>query len=207
MKTPTILFTYSQVYDNQWKKVWELRAKTGEITPKFPYPTREAIDNYIHELEKLWKYNGKAILEKIASITTLPWKKDEISCYVVGRSQSFSDPLTLAAFLEYPDYAIDVLTHELIHQIYIQNSHRLQNFWHFVDEKYKEPEATQVHIHVHAIHKKIYLDLFDEKHLERDIKHAQDKQHSDAWKIVENEGYENLIKEFVYHLSPETTDK
>ena len=56
---------------------------------------------------------------------------------------------------------------------------------------------TKNHIFVHALHKEIYLKLFDEKRLKRDIEKCQ--KHEDykrAWEIVEKEGYKNIIKEF-----------
>ena len=56
---------------------------------------------------------------------------------------------------------------------------------------------TNSHILLHAVHKEIYLRLFDEKRLKRDIKKCQKyKDYKRSWEIVEKEDYENIINEF-----------
>lgn len=68
---------------------------------------------------------------------------------------------------------MDVLIHELIHQLFIQegNVRRARRSWAAIGRCYRrESERTQIHIPLHAIHAFIYLALFGRKRLERDIR-------------------------------------
>jgi len=94
---------------------------------------------------------------------------------------------------------IDTLTHELIHQIHIQNGKKVNELQkNYIPKKYpNESQLTSNHIFVHAIHKKIYLSLFNKTRLNRDIKRCEKSpDYKRAWEIVEKEGYENLINKF-----------
>jgi hypothetical protein len=82
-------------------------------------PSPRKILNYIKSVEKLWNKVGKKVLREISKVTSLKWKSKVIHCYVVGKCVPFSDPLTLPIYKE-KDYFIDVLIHELIHQIFLK---------------------------------------------------------------------------------------
>ncbi len=112
-----------------------------------------------------------------------------------GKWHIFSDPLTLRIYNK-TDYCVDVLIHELIHQLLTQNEAGNWNVWKYFHEKYKaESFKTRIHIPVHAIHWYIYLKFFSEKRLKRDIeldsKHFEYKK---SWDIVAKEGYLNIIQ-------------
>ena len=92
---------------------------------------------------------------------------------------------------------IDVLTHEIIHQIQSQNSKIFKKWVKYLEKNYKdEKRRTQSHILLHAVHKKIYLTLFDKKRFKRNLKRSHRKSYIRAWEIVNNEGYEEIIKKF-----------
>jgi hypothetical protein len=141
-------------------------------------------------------------MQELSRITDLKWKSKYIDCYVVGKCRPFSSPLTIPIYKNYMDYFIDVLIHELIHNLFIQNNRETIKAWQYFDKKYdKETKKTRTHIVLHSIHSYIYLKFFGEKRLKRDmewISHLPDYRKS--WKIVQKEGYKNIISEFVERI-------
>jgi len=185
---PKVIFRYSWIYDQRWKKWMEEVSK---------YPSTEEVLNYIKEVEKLWRKNERKIFKELSRVTGLRWKSKIIYCYVVGKCKPFSDPLTMPVYKE-KDYFIDVLVHELIHRLLSEegNKEKTRKVLSYIKRKYKnESEKTKLHVLIHAIHWHIYLKFFDEKRLKRNIKLVRfSKDYSRAWKIVEKEGYERIIK-------------
>lgn len=196
---PKIIFKYSWIYDQNWKgwiKIYKRKYQK--------YPSAKQILNYIKKVEKLWRKNEERILEEISRVSSLKWKSRYIYCYVVGRCIPFSDPLTLPVYDKHPDYFIDTLTHELIHQLFTQDNNlkKSEKAWGYINRKYKkESLTTRIHIPLYAIHSHIYLKFFNEKRLKRDIKLMSFLQdYKIAWGIVQKEGYKNLIKEFTKRI-------
>jgi len=62
-------------------------------------------------------------MKELSKITNLNWSEKQIICYVVGKAIPFSDPLTLPVYKKI-DYAVDMLTHELIHRLFTQKSNQ-----------------------------------------------------------------------------------
>jgi len=197
MLIPKIIFKYSWIYDQNWKIVWLDSKKKVFKT----YPSPEMVFKYIKKIEKLWRKEEKKVLTEISKITGLKWQEKFIDCYVVGRRIPFSQPLTMQVYEKY-DYFIDVLTHELIHNIFIQNEKNLGNCWKYFFEKYKkEPNNTQVHIYLHAFHKHIFLKLYNERRLKREIESiSRFPAYKRSWEIVQRDGYQNIINEFVKRI-------
>lgn len=195
MLIPKIIFQYPWIYDQIWKG--------GLMNKKFRnYPSKKQILNYIKKIEKLWRKDEKKVLRALSRITHLKWKSKIINCYVVGRCIPFSDPLTIPVYKKYPDYFIDVLIHELIHNLFVQNFERTKKTCQYFHRRYKkQPETTKIHILLHAIHSHIYLKFYTEERLKRDIKLiSRLPDYRKSWQIVQKEGYENIIKEFVERI-------
>jgi hypothetical protein len=195
---PEIEFIYSFIYDGAFMTVkykkWPEYSK-AEIK-KF----KKDMNKYLKDLEKMWKKEGRQILQKIQTVSGFSWKEKKIKVYIVSEiPHSFSDPLTLN-FKYRKDMKIsrDVLTHELLHQIQIQNEKKINKYYDQIYKNYKkELRVTKSHIFVHAAHKKIYLELSGEDRLKIDIKKCQKwPGYKRAWEIVEEEGYENILNEF-----------
>ena len=190
---PKIIFKYSHIYDQNWQ-TW---FRSYNKSPRKLSPQK--VQYHIKAVEKVWRKCEKNILQELSKVTNLEWKEKEIICYVVGDCRPFSDPLTLAAY-EDRGLFVDVLTHELIHQLFTQkgNYEKAKKSWKYIFSKYKnESHLTRVHIPLGAIHWYIYKKLFNEKRLERDMTRVS--FHSDykkAWEIVEKDGYEKIIKKF-----------
>ncbi|HUW72101.1 MAG TPA: hypothetical protein VMV66_02875 [Candidatus Humimicrobiaceae bacterium] len=193
---PKIIFKYSWIYDQTWKEGWLARKKTKN------YPSSKKVFNYIKKVRRTWKKEEKRALQEISRITDLKWKSKSIDCYVVGRCRPFSYPLTMPIYEKYPDYFIDVLTHELIHNIFIQNEKETEKAWRFFEKKYKkESRITKNHIVLHAIHSHIYSKLYNEKRLKRNIKFTNRfPDYKKSWQIIQKVGYRNIIDEFVKRI-------
>jgi hypothetical protein len=183
---PKIVFTYSWIYHQLWKK--QLKYDERSIN-KF--------HRYIKKVERYWNKHDKKILKEISKVSGLKWKEKTIKCYIVEDIAPFSDPLTISIYDDIT-WFVDSLTHELIHQIFIQNEATMNKSFDYLFRKYKkEPLNTVIHIPVHAIHAAVFLKVFGKKRLNREInimkKYAA---YGKSWKIVQNEGHENIIKEF-----------
>ena len=197
---PKITFRYSEIHDEMMK----LQLETAYVAYKKPktkkavenYPSPKRIKNYILKIEPLWKKQEKRILQEISKLTNLHWIEKIIKVYVVGNFRPYSDPLTVRLENNPKDF-IDILTHELIHQIQSQNSKIFKKWLAYMKKKYKkEKRRTKSHILLHAVHKMIYLRLFNKKRLNRNIKRSYRDSYKRAWEIVEEEGAENIIKKF-----------
>jgi hypothetical protein len=194
IETPRIIFKYSSIYDQNWKEWMSLYKKA---MPKFPSPGQ--ILNYIGKMRRSWDREGKEILEEMTRVTGLKWNSRSIDCYVVGRCIPFSDPLTLPVYDRSQDDFIDTLIHELIHQYFTEdgNSKRLRKARDYFDRKYEgESPLTRTHIPLHALHSHIYLKFFNEKRLKRDIRCIDSPDYRKSWRIVQTEGYRNILREF-----------
>jgi len=190
MLIPKIIFKYSRIYDEIWKGGLIIRMVEN-------YPSAKQILNYIKKIERLWQKEEKRVLRELTSVTCLKWKSEFIYCYIVGRSRPFSDPLTIPVYEKHLDYFIDVLIHELIHNLFVQNSKEMQKIRRYFNQRYKEEsQRTKIHIPIHAIHSHIYLKFYNEKRLKRDVNLSK-QDYRKSWMIVQKEGYKNIINEFV----------
>ncbi len=192
---PRIEFVYSWIYDELRRNDPIIAKKLKKINKEYPSPKK--IKKYIEKIEKIWRNDEKIILKLISKITGLKWREKVIKCYVVGKGKCFSDPLTIRIFKNQLNF-IDVLTHELIHQIQSQNANKWKKWRRHVDKKYKkEPEATKRHIFLHAVHWKLLLSLYNKKRLNKNIIfHKDTKDYKRAWEIVQKEGYQKIISKF-----------
>src|SRR3989344_1287100 len=192
---PKIEFRYSWIYDEGYRNSSRIRDMLKEKNRV--YPSKRKIENYIAAITPLWGGIEKRTLGELSKISGLKWKENRIRCYVIGFCRPFSDPLTMKLYPNKKDF-VDTLTHEMIHQIQIQNKEKIGKWFDNITSNYgKETRVTRNHIFVHAVHSKLYLALFDEKRLNRNIR--RDKENPDyyrAWEIVRKEGYQKIIDEF-----------
>lgn len=190
MLIPQIEFRYSAIYDGLFQESFQDKNDS--------YPTPEDIHTFIKKLTNLWFKYESVILKTLVNITQLEWKEDKIICYVVGRAIAFSDPLTIPAHIGYEDYAIDMITHELIHRLFMQEGNYgiIKLFWDRLEKAYKSlSDNARGHIPVEAVHTKLYKTFFNDKRLKRDRDFLSEMEdYKMAWEIVEKEGYETIIK-------------
>lgn len=187
---PKIKFRYSWIYDMTSRKNLDSYRK------KLPYPSPKKIQDYISNVEKEWGKIGKKILQYLSKTAGIKWKEKEIICYVVGRSKPLSDPLIMEIYEKRTDWFIDVLIHELIHRLFIQENN-LEKLYK-LSKKYKKDIHITVHIILNAIHKDVYLKFFNAKRLLREIKiFSNFPEYKEAWDFVEKSDYKKIIEDFV----------
>lgn len=191
---PLVVFKYSEVYDRV------LRKKGAAIISKYDFLSKQ-IAEYINGVEKIWKEKGKEILTELCTISSLYWDEVQIDCYLVTDTVPFSEPITIPIYKGSPAYFVDILTHELIHRLFLQkkNEKKINKIWKRLYLKYKgESQITKDHILVHALHQHIFLKLFSKKKLRREIaliSYLPDYKKS--WQIVLREGYKKIIDEYL----------
>lgn len=164
------------------------------------YPTSTEVMAYLEQVKAQWKAIETAVLTELSRTTTLSWHDNIIPCYIVGSIIPFSDPLTITVYATAPDYGVDVLVHELIHQLFTQgdNLERASEAWKYIDETYsQESNITRIHIPLHAIHAHIYHTFFSEDRLNRDVEWISfEPDYKRSWEIVKQDGYKNIIDQF-----------
>ncbi len=193
MNYPKVIFKYSWIYDQTWQE-----GLIGKKSKKYPSP--EQILNYIKKVEKTWRKEEKRVLLELSKITRLKWKTKLIDCYVVGICRPFSEPLTMRIYEKHPDRFIDVLTHELIHNLFKQNFKRTKKAHEYINKRYREESIkTKNHIFLHAVHSCIYRKFFNGKRLKRDVDFPR-RDYQKSWAIVQKEGYKNIINEFIKRI-------
>lgn len=191
---PKVEFVYSYPYDmslfNLAGKKWDRRYVKLTL-------------RRIKTLENAWRKVEKRVFSEMVKATGFRWKEKKITCFIVNRGGCFSCPLTVRIIGRKGrkmsnEQIIDILTHELIHVFIVSNNiHKKEGPWMGFK---KEAMGTKTHIYVHALHKHIYLKLFGEERLKKDIKKAKwldsriQTGYSRAWEIVEEYGYKNLLK-------------
>jgi hypothetical protein len=188
-----IIFKYSWIYDDQFRQ----GHKSVKSKPGYKYPSQQKIIKFKKELEGLWQKDGTKILDELPDITGLKWKEDKITCYIVGWAMPFSDPLTIPVYKDLKN-AFDTLTHELVHQLFIQNEERGNDYWKYINENYKELAFnTRIHIPVHAIHEAIFMKFFGKERLDKEIRiMSAYEEYKKSWDTVKKEGYKTIIKKF-----------
>ncbi len=165
-------------------------------------PPEKYLEKNMKELETLWRKHENKILKEISKVLGLPWNEKQINVYITSGAGWFSKPLTLSFDKNNkritPEWAMHVLTHELIHRIWSEKANwsNLQPRWKKFMKKYsKEVLSTRVHIPVHAVHKHIFLNIFSEKELKKEMDDVRThKAYARSWELVERDGYREIIK-------------
>jgi len=158
----------------------------------------DTIVERINAQRAAWTKDADSILRSLQELLELTFFENLIKVYMVpAHKGAFSDPIVMSSLVT-PEQFPDILTHELIHRLSVFNRENCD-----VSPAIRQvlPDVTDqkiyVHVFVHAFHKAIYLDiLHDEKRLERDINTSTAPAYQEAWKIVEERGYKELISKF-----------
>ena len=207
---PKINFKWSFIYQEEIHLPKSAKYKR-EVSEKF-------VKSFIEKISDKWDELGAEILKYMETITNLKWKNSEINCYVLEVSPfgPISDPLTIDInlFDNGNIYSlsvnrfIDMLVHELIHNLFIQNEDEIiDNYFDNLVKEYKEEDwNTAIHIPVHAIHKEIFMKFFDKKRLDEEINMCSYyPAYAKAWEIVMKKGSKKIIddmKKFIRKRNP-----
>lgn len=124
-----------------------------------------------------------------------PHEKD---VYLIANNPSFSDPLCINIRFT-PREAVNVIAHELIHILLVDNEDRINFKQLFKD--YPLPNKSPLlanHVLVHAVLAKMYTLLHWDKQMQWDIKDCVDVPvYSKAWEIVQKEGYNKIVGRYI----------
>jgi len=189
--------------------IYESVVHNPTVKEEFDYEKYEKfVSSFSRKIKHIWKEKEKEIFSYCEEITGLKWKKKEIPAYFIKISSlaPISDPLTIPIQLEMKDEIIslsqdrfiDMLIHELIHNLFIQNEKEMGDYFDFILKKYENEEFdTSIHLLLHAIHKKIFLKYFGKERLENEIEmNSYYPAYKRSWEIVNEVGEDKIIKEF-----------
>ena len=153
----------------------------------------------IEAQKKEWNILELVIVKGLQELLELTFFETRIPVYIVPAYRgAFSDPIVMSS-LVLPDVFPDILSHELIHRLVTHNAEKIR--WkkavHAVLPDVTKPKVYN-HVLVHAFHSALYLDILkDPKRLERDIQSSEKwPAYREAWRIVRERGYKELISEF-----------
>lgn len=158
--------------------------------------------NKAKQYEDAWKEKSKIILEGMQNLYELNFYKNIIDVYLAPLFVPKSAPLIIN-FRHTSDQFIDVLTHELFHNLFTDNQYfdkkalRESKIGYRWEDMFGKKDFVElVHIPVHSGLKEIYLDVLKEPYrLERDIKECQQwPAYKAAWAYVEDNDYKEINK-------------
>jgi hypothetical protein len=137
------------------------------------------------KIEKLWEKDEKKILAEIENASGMKWKEKEIICYLVSRAIPFSDPLTMPVYKN-KQFFIDILVHELIHRIFVQNNKDFRKKMQIIIKKFPDENwNVKIHILLDIIHKKIYEKFNWQKRMQNEINYFKKlRDYKKAWNLA-----------------------
>jgi hypothetical protein len=202
INTPEIRISYSWPLEHQSRIIAE--AENREMLDQETALAK--VDQYRAE----WAKHEQRIINEMIRITGLNFHKTVIDVHIAQYFMPVSsDPIIISLFDE-PDLFIDTLTHELLHVLLTDNNviqikgkdsdFDLISRWHtlFGDE---HSFTTIIHIPIHAIHKEIIDNVFnDRSRVERDIdllKQFKADDYLASWEYVNTTSHKEIIGKLV----------
>lgn len=192
----------------RWSFIYQEEIHLPENTKYDREQWEEFVTKFTTKIEKLWTEKGNPILRYMEPITGLRWSERRIICYIIKISEfgPISDPLTIPIQLKYkeeiftltPERFFDILIHELIHNLFIQNDHKLNKYFEkIINKKYERfGWNTAIHVPVHAVHKEILDKFFGKKRLDKEVEACSYyPEYKKAWDIVAKEGSKKIVEE------------
>lgn len=175
-------------------KLW---AKEGEVLAD-----DEWMDWKVSEYQKAWSPVEHKILNSMTELLGVTFKQNVIDVYIAPWFRAFSDPMVIGVKYT-PNKFVDILTHELLHRLLIDNtsSDQIKDLRASWKDLFGNDHSfvTLVHIPVHAVHKMIYLEVLnDPSRLKYELSSLQKAEASDyikAWDYVETHGHEIIVKQ------------
>lgn len=195
---PKIRFKYGWLVAGEASLV--LNDTWGDGTP---LRTQEEYFEIAKKYQGWWRPDGDTILAAMTEVLGLRFSQTEIDIYVVPWFNAISDPMIIGPAFPTRDELVNVVTHELLHRLLTENT--VTDYTHDYLSDWKELFGdlefnTLVHIPVHAVMKKIYLDkLHRPDLLDLDKRLVQKNQpYANAWTYVDENGFEEIIHKLVH---------
>jgi hypothetical protein len=193
-KLPKIRISYSWLLSGQASEI--MNEKYGDGTPLRTFEEYEAV---VEKYDKWWSPFGEDILNGLCNILQLEYRQNIIDIYVAPWFSPISNPMVIGPAYHSMNALINTITHELIHRLLIDNTsinykHDLLTDWKILFGD-NHDFNTLVHIPVHAVMKRLYLDVIDRPDLLKlDIDDvSNNKPYAQAWDYVNNNDYVDII--------------
>lgn len=168
---------------------------------KLKYSLEESREK-TRQYQEAWEAKEAIILPAMQDMFGLRFYKPVIDVTLAPMFVPKSKPLIIS-FRTEPDQFIDVLTHELLHNLFTDNQYVQHHIYkdlisHWTKLFGERDRVELVHIPVHAALKAIYIDVLNEPYrLERDINDVSGwPAYKAAWEYVEQNDYKEIIKKF-----------
>jgi len=159
-------------------------------------PTRDKISEIIKKYREAWNKRSFNILRSIKNKTGLNFKHNLIDVYIVsGNNRQLSLPIVIKSGYSSDEF-VEVLTHELIHQLFNDNSDVVCG--DFFKEMFpNETETTQEHIVTFALLEYIYIEILgDISYINNSRDNSKNPDYQKAWMIVKDLGYNSILNNF-----------
>jgi hypothetical protein len=187
------------------KDAWLLRENASAYLNELlgeglPLRSDEEYRKIVDDYRTAWQPFEQTILDGMQTLLDLRFRQQIIDVYIAPWFSAFSDPMVIGV-VNLPDVFIDVLSHELLHRLLMDNTtvpydKFLPPEWQKLFGKHHS-DVTLIHIPVHAALKSIYLDTLQApERLARDIQRSKDNGATDyaaAWEYVEQQGYNEIV--------------
>jgi len=194
--------------DFVWSFIYEEQMHLPEGSFYDRNKAEKEVLEFIKLLRKDWKPIEKDVLLYIEKVSGLKWKKEELKCYVVSLSKHMpiSDPLTISIkfkageeiFELTKERFLDMMIHELIHNLFIQNSNVLTSYFkNLINGKYGSTNwNTAIHIPLHAIHEKVFLKFFSKERFDEELESCSYyPEYKESWEIVMKEKSDKILED------------
>jgi hypothetical protein len=192
----------------EWSWIYQTEIGNLNVKEEYDHGKDETyVLDFIEKVEEQWKPLESKVFIYMSDLTGLDWKKGRMDCFVlkIGAFTPISHPLTIPIKFQAQDGEVfalsveryvDMLVHELIHNLFIQNEKKLAKYFEYLFDHYKEePFNTILHLPVHAIHEKIFYELFNKGRLEAEKEACKDySDYNRSWEVVSKEGADSILK-------------
>lgn len=162
------------------------------------WPSPAALEKRSNDYSKAWQPYEQLILSGMTKLYSLDFKPNVIDVYIAPFFIPKSHPLIINV-RQSPDQFIDILAHELFHVLLTDNKQGIDTRKIYTTLYGNVSLKTRNHVFVHAGLKAIYLNVLKQpKRLKRDkaLSKSISEGYVEAWSIVEQEGYIELIQKF-----------
>jgi len=190
MNYPEIRIKYAWLLtENTWQPMMDFYDKGGKLRDFEEY------ESIADQYRKWWQPYEKQILEAMCETLNLEFKQNIIDVHIAPFFYAFSEPLVLGVVFDTKQKLVLNLTHELVHKLLLDNTtHDDTKTFEEWTELFGEMEfETLVHIPVHAMLHRIFIDILEQPELlQNEV--LETKTYKDSWNYVQQHGYKAIIE-------------
>jgi hypothetical protein len=173
-----------------------MNEKYGDGTP---LRSHEEYEEIVEKYRTWWQQHNDKVLHGLCDIVNLEFRQNIIDINVAPWFSPISDPMVIGPAFKSEDALVNTITHELIHRLITDNTSVKYDHDFLADWRKLFGEShewnTLVHIPVHAVMKKLYLDVIDRPDLLKlDIEDLKaNPPYAAAWAYVEDGDYAGIV--------------